>query len=63
MLVFYYTGVVSLVGWHYRLHDDGPHVFSNLQMGEEKGKICSQRRKYGMHFQMTAGPTKALRLK
>ena len=37
MLVFYYTCVVSLVGWHYRLHDYGPHVFSNLQIGEEEG--------------------------
>lgn len=63
MFVFNYTGVVSLVGWHYRLHDDGPHVFSNLQIGEEEGSIFCQRRKYGRHLKMTAGPTKALRLK
>lgn len=35
ILVFHHTGIVSLVGGHYRFHDDGPNMVANLSIGEK----------------------------
>lgn len=40
VLVFHHTGVVSLVRGDYRLHDDGPHMVTDLKVwGEKKPKL------------------------
>jgi len=31
ILIFHYTGIVSLVRGYYRFHDDGPHMVTHLR--------------------------------
>lgn len=38
ILVFHHTGIVSLVRGHYRFHDDGPHMVTDLKVIQRKKK-------------------------